>query len=119
MNATTEGSAKVEEVDEKLFANFAHVCQGEWNPINMTVGGIVAQEVMKACSEKFSPIVQWLYFDALECLPQDCSSLTEENGKLTGSRYDRQVLALSLLFCYHCSCKNSHYYCASTTCLVL
>lgn len=59
--------------------------------MNATVGGIVAQEVMKACSGKFSPILQYLYFDAIECLPEDLSGLTEEACKPTGSRYDKQV----------------------------
>jgi ubiquitin-activating enzyme E1 len=68
------------------------------NPLNATLGGVVAQEVMKACSEKFSPIVQWLYFDATECLPDNQDSLTEENCKLTGSRYDGQVLKYLFLF---------------------
>ncbi|XP_057365163.1 ubiquitin-like modifier-activating enzyme 1 [Daphnia carinata] len=91
LNSNLSGSCKVEEVDEKLLATFSHVCQGDLNPINATIGGVVAQEVMKACSEKFSPIVQWLYFDATECLPENQDSLTEENCKPTGSRYDGQV----------------------------
>lgn len=92
INCEATGSAKVEEVDEKLLATFSHVSQGDLNAMNATVGGIVAQEVMKACSEKFSPIVQWLYFDALECLPENCDQLTESECALTGSRYDGQVL---------------------------
>ena len=55
------------------------------------IGGIVAQEVIKACSGKFMPIKQWLYFDALECLPQDTSGLTAESCQPTGSRYDGQI----------------------------
>jgi ubiquitin-activating enzyme E1 len=35
------------------------------------IGGVVAQEVLKACSGKFTPIHQWLYFDAVEALPTD------------------------------------------------
>ena len=99
LNSTLSGPSKVEEVDEKLLATFSHVCQGDLNPLNATLGGIVAQEVMKACSEKFSPIVQWLYFDAIECLPDNQDSLTEENCKPTGSRYDGQVIVFSLPFC--------------------
>lgn len=86
-----KGSAKLEEIDETLLATFAHVCRGNLNPINATIGGMVAQEVMKACSEKFMPIVQWLYFDATECLPDSTDALTEENCKATGSRYDGLV----------------------------
>ena len=29
------------------------------------LGGVVAQQVMKACSGKFTPVYQWLYFDSL------------------------------------------------------
>lgn len=91
LNSSLTGSSKVEEVDDKLLATFSHVCRGNLNPINATLGGIVAQEVMKACSEKFSPIVQWLYFDATECLPENHDTLTEEDCKPTGTRYDGQV----------------------------
>jgi len=98
INCEATGSAKVEEVDEKLLATFSHVSQGDLNAMNATVGGIVAQEVMKACSEKFSPIVQWLYFDALECLPENCDQLTESECALTGSRYDGQVAVFGRQF---------------------
>lgn len=67
------------------------VSAGDLNPMNAAIGGVVAQEVMKACSGKFHPIVQWLYLDAIECLPKDRSALTEENCKPTGTRYDGQV----------------------------
>lgn len=32
----------------------------------------------QACSGKFMPVMQWLYFDALECLPEDKQALTED-----------------------------------------
>lgn len=37
--------------------------------------------VFQACSGKFSPVQQYLYFDALECLPQENREavLTEAN----------------------------------------
>jgi len=81
-----------EEVsDEAFVTQFAKLCAGELSPMCAAMGGIVAQEVMKACSGKFMPIFQWLYFDALECLPEDCSTLNEENCAPTNSRYDGQV----------------------------
>jgi len=46
---------------------------------------------MKACTKKGSPIVQWFYFDAFDCLPENCDNLSEEECKSTGSRYDGQV----------------------------
>ena len=79
------------ELDAALIEQFAKICAGDLSPMAASMGGIVAQEVMKACSGKFMPIKQWLYFDALECLPEDKSVLTEESCKPTGSRYDGQV----------------------------
>ncbi|XP_030750394.1 ubiquitin-like modifier-activating enzyme 1 isoform X1 [Sitophilus oryzae] len=82
------------EVNTELLDLFAKTSAGELNPINATIGGIVAQEVMKACSGKFHPILQWLYFDAIECLPSDPKDrllITEEDAAPTGSRYDSQI----------------------------
>lgn len=82
---------KVEEFDEGFVKMFAKVCSGDLVAMNAVIGGIIAQEVMKGCSGKFTPIKQWLYFDALECLPEDTSSLTEDLCAPAGNRYDPQV----------------------------
>ncbi|XP_013145647.1 PREDICTED: ubiquitin-like modifier-activating enzyme 1 [Papilio polytes] len=79
------------ELNKELLETFCKVSSGDLNPMNAAIGGVVAQEVMKACSGKFHPIVQWLYLDAIECLPKDRSILTEETCKPVGSRYDGQV----------------------------
>lgn len=42
------------------------------------IGGLVAQEVLKACSGKFHPIYQLFYFDSLESLPNDLPQDPEE-----------------------------------------
>lgn len=34
---------------------------------------IKEKKILQASSGKFHPIVQWLYFDALECLPEEGS----------------------------------------------
>ena len=82
------------EMDDKLQEQFAKICAGDVSPMNAFVGGLVAQEVMKACSGKFMPIRQLMYFDALECLPDQpdkISMLTAESCQPIGSRYDGQV----------------------------
>merc|ERR1719431_89669 len=84
--------------NEGFIVQFAKICQGELNPICAAMGGIVAQEVMKACSGKFMPINQWLYFDALECLPEDCSVLTEAACAPQNSRYDGQIAVFGKSF---------------------
>ncbi|VVC91377.1 unnamed protein product [Leptidea sinapis] len=86
------------EVNKELMETFAKISSGDLNPMNAAIGGVVAQEVMKACSGKFHPIVQWMYLDAIECLPLDRSELTEENCKPTGSRYDGQIAVFGKSF---------------------
>ncbi|XP_049873613.1 ubiquitin-like modifier-activating enzyme 1 [Pectinophora gossypiella] len=79
------------EVNTELLEVFCKVSAGDLNPMNAAIGGVVAQEVMKACSGKFHPVMQWLYLDAVECLPKDRSALNEDVCKPIGSRYDGQV----------------------------
>lgn len=87
-----DGPAKVDVIDKELLATFSHVCRGALNPMDVTFGGIVAMEIMKACTGKLTPIVQWLYFDAIECLPRPTDHLLSINQcKPTGTRYDGQV----------------------------
>ena len=74
----------VETIDESIIKVFAKTWMGDLSPMVAATAGIAAQEVMKACSGKFMPIQQWLYFDALECLPENRSGLTEESCKPTG-----------------------------------
>jgi len=60
------------------------------SPMCATLGGIVGQEVLKACSGKFTPINGFLYFDADECLPD--APLPHADVVPTGtSRYDSNV----------------------------
>jgi len=80
-----------EVTDEEFVRQFSMISAGELSPMCAALGGIVAQEVMKASSGKFNPIFQWLYFDALECLPEDLSILTETECAPRISRYDGQI----------------------------
>jgi len=79
--------------DEDFVRQFSMISAGEVSPMCAALGGIVAQEVMKASSGKFNPIFQWLYFDALECLPEgeDLPMLTETECAPRNSRYDGQI----------------------------
>jgi len=58
------------EIDEDLVMKLSYVAAGDVCPMQAVIGGITAQEVMKACSGKFMPIHQHLHFDAVECLPE-------------------------------------------------
>ena len=60
---------KIDALDEGVLSLLASQSTTCLAPMCGVLGGIVAQEVMKACSGKFSPIQQYLYFDSLECMP--------------------------------------------------
>ncbi|KAL4623620.1 ubiquitin-like modifier-activating enzyme 1 [Arapaima gigas] len=92
VNTNQSGSAKQEQLDEGLLKKLAYVAAGDLAPVNAFIGGLAAQEVMKACTGKFQPIQQWLYFDALECLPEgEDAVLTEEECAPRNCRYDGQI----------------------------
>ena len=78
MFCTSLHSLKVEELDEDVMRKFSYVARGDLSPMQAVIGGFCAQEVMKACSGKFHPLNQWLYLDALECLPEDGSDVPED-----------------------------------------
>ncbi|KAJ8661405.1 hypothetical protein O0I10_002671 [Lichtheimia ornata] len=78
------------ELDEKLIKELAYQSAGELSPMVAVYGGLGAQEVLKACSGKFSPIHQFMYMDSLESMPESVN-LSEELCAPTGSRYDGQI----------------------------
>ncbi|KAJ1974171.1 E1 ubiquitin-activating protein [Dimargaris xerosporica] len=85
------------ELAEDLVKQLAYGAQGHLAPMAAFLGGVVGQEVLKACSGKFGPIVQHLYFDSLESLPKDVA-LTEETCRPIGSRYDGQIAVFGKAF---------------------
>ncbi|KAL2090928.1 hypothetical protein ACEWY4_013191 [Coilia grayii] len=98
-------ASRLEELDECVVRKLAMTARGDLAPINAFIGGLAAQEVMKACSGKFTPLCQWLYFDALECLPEEEEeegdeeeALTEETCAPKGCRYDGQIAVFGSAF---------------------
>ena len=47
--------------------------------------------LLQACTGKFSPLFQWLYFDSLESLKEGSIELPEADVKPCDSRYDGQT----------------------------
>jgi len=68
---------------------FSKTCRGDISPMAAFLGGIVAQEAMKAISGKFTPIQQFFYFDCLEVLGNTIA--TKEDMQPQNSRYDGQI----------------------------
>uniref|UniRef100_A0A8C6UVF3 E1 ubiquitin-activating enzyme n=1 Tax=Neogobius melanostomus TaxID=47308 RepID=A0A8C6UVF3_9GOBI len=87
---------KLERLDEAAVKQFSFTAQGELAPVNAFIGGLAAQEVIKACSRKFTPLKQWFYFDSLECLPEE--DIHVEDGLFNGTRYDGQIAVFGSKF---------------------
>lgn len=77
------------DVNDDVILTFAKICAGNTSPIDAAIGGWVAQEVLKACSGKFTPVFQFLYYDAIECLPE--GGVDEADAQPLGTRYDAQI----------------------------
>ncbi|CAL5189703.1 unnamed protein product [Lathyrus oleraceus] len=83
------GDGRLEDVNPKLLQQFAFGARAVLNPMAAMFGGIVGQEVVKACSGKFHPLFQFFYFDSVESLPTE--PLHPNDLKPINSRYDAQV----------------------------
>ncbi|XP_020594835.1 ubiquitin-activating enzyme E1 2-like, partial [Phalaenopsis equestris] len=83
------GVRKLDDIDRKVLYHFSSGSRSVLNPMAAIFGGIVGQEVMKACSGKFHPLFQFFYFDSLESLPPE--PLEPNDLKPLNSRYDAQI----------------------------
>uniref|UniRef100_A0A7S1Z3V9 E1 ubiquitin-activating enzyme n=2 Tax=Ditylum brightwellii TaxID=49249 RepID=A0A7S1Z3V9_9STRA len=75
--------------EKRIIMQLASGSRAVLSPMCATLGGIVGQEVLKACSGKFMPIRGFLYFDADECLPLNL--LPEDDVEARECRYDSQI----------------------------
>ncbi|GME81961.1 unnamed protein product [Ambrosiozyma monospora] len=88
-----------EKVNADLIKELSYGARGDLPASNAFFGGLVAQEVLKACSGKFTPLKQFLYFDSLESLPESKEFVrTAETCKPINSRYDNQIAVFGLEF---------------------
>ena len=85
-----------DELDDKVLEALSFQATGDLSPMVAVIGGFVAQEVLKACSAKFHPMQQNMYFDSLESLPYEVPS--EADCQPSGSRYDGQIAVFGKSF---------------------
>jgi len=94
LNAENKGTEKFHVADLERHTDylkrFAMCCRGQCNPVCALLGGVVGQEVLKACSGKFMPIKQWYYYDCFEALSD--SPLPQDEVAPMGCRYDGQIM---------------------------
>lgn len=93
------GEGAIEKVNEQLLSTLTKTSAGDISPMCAFFGGIIAQEIIKATSAKYTPVNQWFYFDALECLSSDAATLlTEAECAPRNSRYDGQIALFGRTF---------------------
>lgn len=83
INATKEESFRIEKLSEKFLNNISFTARAQVNPMCAFFGGIIAQEVIKSVSQKFSPIAEWFFFDSFESLIE---GISEKDIVLKGTR---------------------------------
>lgn len=95
-DAATSGRFAIDHLEteeaKKVICGLASGASGVISPMAAFLGGIVGQEALKACSGKFTPIQQFFYFDAVECLPDSVYSGDTEEFAPAGTRYDGQIV---------------------------
>ncbi|CAI9107040.1 OLC1v1006312C2 [Oldenlandia corymbosa var. corymbosa] len=85
----TQGAGKLDDINPKLLQHFSFGARAVLNPMAAMFGGIVGQEVVKACSGKFHPLFQFFYFDSVESLPTE--PLEPSDFRPLNTRYDAQI----------------------------
>lgn len=91
INEAAPPATKIDDVDpDGVLTTFAKTAAGYISPMCAMFGGVIGQEVVKACTGKFHPLHQWFYFDSVESLPAK-DALTEAECAPEGSRYDSQI----------------------------
>ena len=84
----------MEEV-KSLFIRVAMCAAGHLSPMCALLGGILGQEILKACSGKFTPIKQWFYYHCVDALPD--APLPMEEVAPKQCRYDGQIMVQYIL----------------------
>ena len=75
-----------------LVKKLSYTCKGKISSLDYLIGSIAGQEVIKAASGKFTPIKQWLYFDAVHILQKE--KLEKNVNFKYSNRYSAQTLIL-------------------------
>ncbi|XP_072016997.1 ubiquitin-like modifier-activating enzyme 6 [Amphiura filiformis] len=86
-----ELSNPIKHVSAEFITSLAYTARGSFVPLTSAMGGIVGQEVLKALTGKFKPILQWWFLDASEVSQSD---LPETPFKSKGDRYDSLRICL-------------------------
>ena len=83
------GVAPADAIDEAAVLAFARGAAGALSPLAAFFGGVAAQEALKACTGRFTPLRQLLcadFADALPAPPPDADACAPRGDRLDGQR---------------------------------
>ncbi|KAH7816151.1 putative Ubiquitin-like modifier-activating enzyme 1 C (Uba1C) [Monocercomonoides exilis] len=99
--SSSDSNTSSNDVFEKsLITLLARVSSGNFSPTCACLGGIVGQEVMKAVTNKLTPLNQWLFVENSQCLGYGVNGITdldkldlpsEADAAPLNCRYDGQI----------------------------
>ncbi|KAL0210861.1 hypothetical protein P9112_009159 [Eukaryota sp. TZLM1-RC] len=89
LTSTFDLNVNISDSLRPLLLSLIRISFAELSPVCAVLGGIAAQEVLKACSGKFSPISQYFYYDCVEVLGKDDVPIADRLP--INSRYDSQI----------------------------
>eukprot|EP00996_Jenningsia_fusiforme_P000161 NODE_111_length_3228_cov_56.356087_g101_i0.p1 GENE.NODE_111_length_3228_cov_56.356087_g101_i0~~NODE_111_length_3228_cov_56.356087_g101_i0.p1 ORF type:complete len:984 (+),score=189.48 NODE_111_length_3228_cov_56.356087_g101_i0:150-3101(+) len=92
-------------LDTERLKSLAKVAGGNLNPMAAFLGGMASQEVLKACTGKFTPVQQFFHFDSGLVPPDLSQSLHQVQPQ--GSRYDGQLLVFGADFQKKLECQKN------------
>jgi len=58
--SSLQAAISVDNLDRKLLHQLSYTAQGTLSPLCACVGGVVAQETLKALTGKYTPLNQWV-----------------------------------------------------------
>uniref|UniRef100_A0AC35TNG8 UBA_e1_C domain-containing protein n=1 Tax=Rhabditophanes sp. KR3021 TaxID=114890 RepID=A0AC35TNG8_9BILA len=96
VSALRTANPSLGDVSDDKINQFADSSRGNLAPVASVVGGIAAQEAMKALTHHTTPLKQFLFIDHVEVLPGaysafDHAKLTESDVAPRQNRYDGQA----------------------------
>lgn len=69
--ALAEAGGREGLFDAELAARFFQQARASVRPMAALLGGLAAQEALKACTHRWSPLCQFFYYDAAACLAEE------------------------------------------------
>lgn len=105
LNTAKSIQPELDENQVKKLKKYAYIfwstVLGYFAPLSAFIGGIVSQEIIKAITQKFVPINQFMYFDTMELFPdlnfdeeEKTMDFLRENTMLENKRYSALRICL-------------------------